>query len=644
MWRIALSLLLSTILIFPLYGQDYTTLKTTSKKTRKSFNKAASYSSRHQYTEARQLLDKALKADLKCIDVIMEQARIAYILNDQEKAIKKLEQAIALDSFYQVENLYALGMLYLEKMDPLHATGCLVRYSEEAILSEKREAQVKSKITQSEFMSTAINNPVPFNPFRLGSGINSRQDEVLPSFTVDGSKLIFTRRIEGQEDIFISDLDENGKWGVAYPLHQINTRENEGAHSVSADGRLIVFTACNRIDGYGGCDLYTTSYTNGSWSAPVNLDYPVNTPGWESQPSISADGKRLYFASNREGGKGNHDIWVAEQDRNGKWLKPVNLGPEINTKGNEEAPFIHFDNQSFYFMSDGHPGMGDYDLFFSRNINGTWEHPKNLGYPVNTPGKEGALKVDPAGRYAYFATDAKLTDHPESKNRRDQDIYRFELDESFRPKPVSYVKGKTLDADTRTPVVTTIEIFRLDEPGPSTSLATDDDGTFLTPLINGIDYGFNASAEGYLFYSDRFALAHASATKPFELEILMHPALKKDSPGIPVVLRNVYFESGSAILYPKSDYELSKLVTLLVDQPTIQIEISGHTDSVGSDEDNLLLSESRAKAVFDWLVDRGIARERLLYKGYGESQPIDTNDSELGRSNNRRTEFFIIRQ
>lgn len=283
------------------------------------------------------------------------------------------------------------------------------------------------------FRRQAMANPVPFNPENMGAGVNSPDDEYLPTLTADGQTLIFTRynRPYMAEDFYQSRLIDN-RWAKAIRMAKpLNSDENEGAGCISQDGRILYFTACNREDGLGRCDLYISYRKNGGWSTPQNLGPGVNSKAWESQPCLSIDGQTLYFVSNRDGGMGGMDIYQTHLEE-GRWTAPVNMGPTINTKGDEKSPFISFDNQRLYFASDGHIGMGGLDLFVcSRTDDGTWSTPQNLGYPINTSGDESSLIVSPDGTTALFSSD-------KFGGQGGLDLYAFALPEAVRPEPVEY--------------------------------------------------------------------------------------------------------------------------------------------------------------------------------------------------------------
>jgi outer membrane protein OmpA-like peptidoglycan-associated protein len=344
--------------------------------------------------------------------------------------------------------------------------------------------------------------------------------------------------------------------------------------------------------------------------------------------------------SNRKGGKGGMDIWKCSLKGFSEWGRPiwgnpVNLGDSVNTPGNEMSPFIHSDGKTLYFASDYWPGMGGYDIFYCHQKNDSvWSSPQNIGYPINSHKDEQGLVVDASGLNAYYSSD-----RPGSKG---MDIYSFELYKNARPNPVSYIKGKVVDEDTGLPVCAKVELIDLDN---SKSVIKGEScwekGEFLMCLPLGKEYAFNISKEGYLFYSDNFKLREiTNIIDPYILDI----KLKKIKIGSSVVLRNIFFNTGSFELLPESKIELQKLIDFLNLNKSLIIEIGGHTDNVGRADLNLKLSESRAKEVYKYLMSQNIDPARMKYMGYGLTMPVGPNDTPEGRALNRRTEFRIIKK
>jgi outer membrane protein OmpA-like peptidoglycan-associated protein/Tol biopolymer transport system component/Tfp pilus assembly protein PilF len=502
--------------------------------------------------------------------------------------------------------------------------------------------QVKTALSIIEKANIALEimrNPLSITLQNLGPEINTSNDEYINSVTADEQTLIFTRKTKKEENypqvenLYIAHKDSLG-WKIA-PL-QFNTpiAVNAGALCISPDGQTIWFTICGAPDGFGSCDLYVSQRQQNSWSNPLNLGPVINSISWETQPSISSDGKKLYFVSNRPGGVGNADIWVSNLQNNGSWGTPVNLGEPVNTPEDEYSPFIHPDGKTLYFASKGHPGMGGSDLFMTKlQPNGKWTKPINLGYPINTSGDEISLIVNPKGDKAYISSTQK-------GGLGGFDIYSFTLPAILRPDPVTYIKGIVTDAETKDLLSARFELTNLATGKVENSANSSDfDGSFLLCLQPEKEYSLTVSHSGYLFYSQHFSISEIrDANEPTILAIQLH-RIKKDNV---VILNNVFFETGSYVLLERSVSELNRLVELLKNNPTLKIKISGYTDNQGDDNINQPLSENRAKAVVLFLIKNGISPSRLTYAGFGKTKPIDTNDTEVGRAKNRRTEFIVI--
>jgi len=630
----------------------YTSGQTTSsdeKKVAKLFEQAKMAYGSKLYNKSLVILDEALSIDSNFLDAYLLKSDIYQDIDSVRLQIQVIESAIKLAPEKNIKLYYLLGKAYYRSGKYQPANDAYENYLKRANVNDPFVIRAQQSMTRCIGAVKLLNHPVPFQSVNLGDNINSEDDEYWPSITVDGKTLIFTRlvgsksnsslnRSLAQEDFYTSSLVDN-VWQPSVPLTSINTKYNEGAQTISTDGKLLFFTACTRNDGIGSCDIYFSRNKDGNWSVPQNAGEPVNSTSWESQPSISANGETLYFVSNRSGGKGGMDIWKCNLKGFSSygtpiWGNPVNLGDSINTPGNEMSPFIHSDGKTLYFASDYWPGMGGYDIFYSRQKKDlSWSTPQNIGYPINSFKDEQGLVVDAAGKNAYYSSD-----RPGSKG---MDIYSFELYKDARPTPVSYIKGKVVDEDTGAPVCAKVELTDLEN---SNSVIRGEScwekGEFLMCLPLGKEYAFNVSREGYLFYSDNFQLKEKKEIiDPYILEIKM----KKIKIGGAVVLRNVFFNTASHDLLSESKVELQKLIEFLNLNKTVSIEIEGHTDNVGSEEMNQKLSELRAKEVFKHLIANGIDENRMKYKGYGFSKPVSSNDNAEGRALNRRTEFVIIK-
>ncbi len=619
--------------------KSYTTEKTAKSKLVDMLHKGQRLSINGQLNAAVTELEKALKADSRFIDAHIEWANVKNQQGKFAEAELGYEKALAIDPSYLHGVLYSLAIVEFDQKKFDESASHMEKYLAKGKISERRKKTAEKYLNNANFAANALANPVPFDPKNMGININTPDFEYFPTLTADGEKLIFTKRRRGLEDFYISHKI-NGEWQKAVPIESVNTPENEGSQSVSANGKLLIYTGCNRKGGYGMCDLYFTEYINGKWMPVKNIGPPINTNQWEAQPFLSADGQTLYFCRDPKGGRGNIDIWTSQRLENGEWGTPKKLPETINSKGKEQVPFLHPDGQTLYFSSDGHPGMGRADIYLSTLMeNGIWGKPQNIGYPINTEKNEIALFVGLSGLIAYLASDQK-------SGFGKTDIYSFELHEAARPQPVTYVKAIVTDANTRNNLTAKVEFIDLENGQTHATSFTDNDGEFLVTLPIGKNYALNVSKEEYLFYSENFALKNIdSLNKPFELNIELQPIPETAETGRasnPIILKNVFFETGSAELKKESTAELNHLKNLLEENPKIKIQINGHTDNVGSGEDNLILSKNRAMAVYNYLIENGVLGSRLSYEGYGESMPIAPNESDRGRKENRRTEFTVI--
>jgi outer membrane protein OmpA-like peptidoglycan-associated protein len=623
-----------------LIGQNsYIVYKDLSKKEQKKFDRAEKFAKDQEYESAHRILNRLKETTPVFVDAYLKNGAIYFEQKDTASAISELEQALKIAPDYRINTHRFLATLCYDQGDfgkaVLHQSNYVKALKDQ---TEKAEGAI-FELKCYKFAEWAIKNPVNFKPVAMSDAINTDSSaEYLPSFTADELKMIFTRRTGNLENLYESTRqNQNESWSPSILSPIFNTAANEGAFNMSADGNTIIFTRCGpnpALENYNSCDLFESEFVNGIWSNPESLE-AINSYAWESQPCISENGQTLVFSSNRGGGYGKNDIYVSYKDELGSWSDPVNMGSVINTKGNEASPFFHEDGTSLYFMSDGHVGMGSYDLFLSRKKENSWLAPMNLGYPINTNKQEGALVVSLDGRTAYFAIDDERAD-----------IVSFELYEAIRPNPVSYVKGIVKDKSSNKPIAAKIEVARTDG-SQKFSLKTDQSGEFLITLATNNSYSFTVEKENYLFFSERFEFVKETGiVEPIYLEIQLDSIGRNiaEQESDEVILKNVFFPTGSSELLESSFGELSKLLSLLEEHPQIKIEIQGHTDNIGSEEDNIKLSEARAKAVYAYLQTNGIGGDRLRYKGYGEERPVADNDIEKGRAQNRRTSFIILKE
>ena len=627
--------LISIILISNSFSQN--------KEVRDLLTQANQKFTERNYNEALNLLEQAQQLDNKNADVYFAFGTIYREMNMYGSMAVKYKQACDEIGKERPEFYLMLGGVQVQQEKYEEAKQTFTEYLKYAPKDSKYIKQVERNIAVCDFAKEAIKNPVPFNPINLGSGVNSKLDEYLPALNVEENELVYTRKVvneypkylgdEFQEDFYVSA--KNGEtWGDSDALRgYINTDDNEGAQTLSSDGKYLFFSACNRDDGLGGCDIYFSKRVNGNWVKPMNLGAPLNTEHWDSHPSIAPDGKTLYFSSDRPGGFGKQDIWVCTIQNNGKFSEPVNLGSKINTAGGEVFPFIHCDNKTLYFTSGGHPGMGGYDNFVSKKENGEWGIPKNLGYPINTYGNESSLIVNAKGNTAYFSSDKR-------GGKGGIDIYKFDIYDEIKPQSITYLKGVIKDSESKALLSAKFELYNI-ETGEliKSAYSSSKTGEFFILVPTNVNYLINVEKDDYIFYSDNFSLKNSDNKEKIFVKNIELQAIKS---GNKVTLKNIFFETNSFKLKDESKTELQKLLSFMKKYPELKIQIEGYTDNVGDEAANQILSENRAKAVKQFLSKNGITETRITYKGFGEKNPIADNGTEKGRAENRRTEFSIV--
>ncbi|MES2776147.1 MAG: OmpA family protein [Bacteroidota bacterium] len=627
------------------HAQWYNPDKVSAKATA-TYNGAIEYAQDSKWNDAKYLLLKTLQLDPKMVDAYLSYAGICGENKQYDSAIIMYEKARSLDSFYCRDyNLpYSINLAGNGRFDDaLNAVNVFLtsgRLNERSIKAgEFRKRNYQFAIDMKKNGKDVSSQ---FAPKNLGDSINTEFLEYFPSLPIEGDKLVFTRRIFGRnEDFFESHKkpasgpvasSELAAWGKAVPLDGVNTEQNEGAQCISQDGEWLVFTGCNRREGFGGCDIYISfKMPDGSWTKAENLGPNINSEFWESAPSLSPDKKDLYFSSRRSDGYGAGDIWVSHLTAKGRWSVAENLGPAVNSAGEESSPFIHPDNQTLYFTSDGLQGYGESDLFVARKgPKGDWSIPQNLGYPINTVDSEGSLVVTADGQTAYYASDRK-------DSKGGLDLYSFAMPKNLQPIKTLWVKGKVFDAITKKGLPSGVELKDVATGTIIENVQTDETGNYLVTLPIGKEYSFTVNRKGYLFFSDTYSLIDNTTDSIFEKNIPLQPVAVNTM----MELKNILFETNSFKLKPSSYNELGKVVQLLKDNPTLKIQIGGHTDNVGKPADNLLLSNNRAKSVVDYLVSQGIVVTRLSYKGFGSTKPLADNKTEAGKAKNRRTELVV---
>jgi outer membrane protein OmpA-like peptidoglycan-associated protein len=613
-------------------------------KAKKHLDEAFMAFNAAEFPKALSSVNKALKADPKYADAFSLQASVYEAMRDTAHATESYRNCLRVAPEFQPMYFYYGEYLYrnkrlreaafvLSQFDsvPMKKGFIAQKHAASTRLKEKAARLRVSVQTAMDDVNIAENLKIR----NMGPSINTDKDEYWPGMPFSGDRFVFTRRLGGtgnavlQEDFFMSDLRDTA-WGKAYPAPgDINTPENEGTLSVKADGSALYYTRCNQPGGLGSCDLYVSDLDGKGWKRGNNLGSPVNGPAWDCQPAISGDGHTLIFASSRPGGYGGKDLWVSYLSQ-GKWSIPKNMGPAINTRDDDDAPFLHYDGATLYFSSLGHQGFGGSDIFMSRlGTDGQWSTPENLGSGLNTPHDEFGLYIESGGKKGYFASD-----RPGGLGRLD--IYQFLVPEKFMPKPVTYVAGLLNDVKTGLPLKARVRVVELSS---GKVVFTDSVSDFFIPLQAGGNYALFATAKGYMPRSLNFQPTATDLGNPFSVRAELTPIDAKQV----FVLNNIFFDTDKFDLKPESKEELAIVVDLMKTNAGMVIEISGHTDNQGAVDYNLKLSESRAKSVVSYLVAAGVPAARLKFKGYGDSRPAAANDTEEGRAKNRRIELVILK-
>jgi outer membrane protein OmpA-like peptidoglycan-associated protein/Tol biopolymer transport system component len=583
--------------------------------------------------DATQSLLKAIEKDSTYADAYFKLGQMSETARNEANTLKYYSKAIR---FKPDEPAYRQAYTYIgsralangeyEKAKPL-LEFALKNSPPGSMIVKQLTKQLESCTFALEAQARKLN----FEASSMGEVINAKAYQYFPVLTADRETLIFTARSEeGDENLFISRLINN-KWTKPESISpNINTPANEGTCSISADGRTLVFTSCDAKDSFGGCDLYISRKAGNEWSAPENLGANINTAAWEAQPSLSNDGHKLYFSSRRQGGFGEKDLWMSEL-RNNVWSPAMNLGSTVNTPKDDISPFIHANGHTLFFASNGYTGMGGLDLYMTEQKLNTFSKPENLGYPINTHEDQVALFITSDGKKGYYSSDYKQSIR----------LFEFDIPEelSRRFSRVNYVKGVVQDAQSKKSLSAEIELIDLKTGQTIERLQSDAlTGEYTAVLPNGSHFGLFINSKNYFNRSLSFDFSEKTDANGKVVNVLLEP-IRKD---VDIVLNNIFFDSGKAELRPESFAELDKLQKLLSQNNTLKVEISGHTDNVGKDTDNLSLSQKRAAAVVEYLVGKGVNAANIKAIGYGETRPILPNDTDENRQLNRRIEMKIL--
>ncbi len=616
--------------------------KSISKSSKKKFGKAFEYFKQQKLDNASEILLEILEKDDSYIDATLLLSQIylkqGQIEKEKELYLNYLSKNANLDVvWYNLADVYVRENNFKKAIETFSVLDTLkgVQPRVKTLAIER-----KNKIYTLDSIQS---NSVDVKITTLPNSINSEYHEYPPSFTVDGEWMYFTRLLENKnetnnffrynEDIYIAQ-----KQGMIFseptPVNHINTRDNEASIAIAPDGSFMVFTRCKTNQNNSGCDLYISFFIDGKWTKAVNMGEPVNTRYKETQPSISYDGKTIYFASDRPGGIGGLDIYSSTRDEQWNFSTPINLGDKVNSLKDEQCPYIHIDNETLYFSSNGWVGFGGQDIFYSKYVanKGEWKEAKNLGYPINTQSNEIGLTVDRLGKYAYYSGGGLSKDN-------NLDIHYFELPEYAKPQKTSYLKVFVHDKFTGEPLSANYELRDPINGAIVSNGVANNEGQFLFVLKPEKEYMLNVKHKGYLFFSEYINVKIQSIETPFIYNVDLSPI----SVGEKLILHNILFKTKSYEIQESSYPELDLVVNLLKENPTLKVEISGHTDNTGTALKNMELSFYRAWAVYKYLTKiGGIEENRLTYKGFGDTTPIASNATDFGKSQNRRTEIKIV--
>lgn len=629
------------ILLLPVVVSAQTGLDTKSKKATELYIEADNFRVRGQYPEAINALTLAIQKDKKFTEAYYRLGIVYRSMKEYERAINNFKYALTLTEDIRKKKMiwFDLGDAYMVSGQYKDAMATLSEFVAAETQNKQRINKANGWIQNAQFALDNQGVKSSFKPKPLSDTVNCFTLQYFPTLTADQQELIFTRRRgsrdEDDEDMVISYKNAQGGWLPPQSISpNINTLQNEGTCTISADGRKLIFTSCQ--NGYSGdCDLFESIKTGSQWSKPVNLGPNVNSGDWESQPTLSADGRTLYFVSDRRGGFGRNDIWYATLGPNGKWTKARNLGDRVNTQYDERSPFIHVNGRTLYFATNGLVGFGGYDIFYAEKTDNTWSAPVNMGSPINDHEDQYSLFITADGQKGYYSHEENLPNGQEKSV-----IVEIQIPENqiIRYKS-NYIKGIVTDSKTKEKLIAQIELFDINKNEIVSFVESDSiSGQYLMVLTQGSEYALYVNKRGYLFKSLNFNYSEVDHFEPLVIDIALDRAIK----GGAAILKNIFFDVDKYELKEKSFTELERILRFLAENPQISIEIGGHTDNTGNAAYNQQLSEKRARSVYNYLITKGISPKRLSARGWGPIKPVASNDTDSGRQLNRRIEFTIL--
>ncbi|MCK5846735.1 MAG: OmpA family protein [Bacteroidales bacterium] len=650
-----------------------------SKKATKLYKKAVNALKSGNKSAGAKYFSESIEESPDYLQALWAQARLN---KDPHNRYRKEDLAVAAymriieicPSFKSYYSYYYLGVIFYESKQ----YGKSYKYLEEFLnadgdkIREKHYEDALDLSDYAKFYSEIYTNEVEFNPRKLNA-VSSDKDEYLPSLSPDNERVYFTRRSKSSsapqlrsysgsayiEEFCVADRESGLKFDKGKKMAApFNMQSNEGGAALSIDNTELFYTRCKvKKDKTLNCDICYSRFEYGEWSDIETLGSNINTNDyWESMPTISSDGKLMYFVSDRPGGFGGYDIYRSTRDSTGKWSEAVNMGPSINTAGNEKSPFIHIDRQTLYFSSAdrkddatgewfaGHMGLGGYDIFYTRLNNAkAWITPKNIGFPINSRNNDLGFFVSIDGKNGFFASNKigvkEVNVYEQAQKKSDPwNIYTFKLYEGARPQKVLFVKGNLKDEETNEVMSdATIEIKNMETKEVEKIKVNSETGGYAFAMVLKSDYTMVVKKKNYTYVSKYISKTEAKFDVPVKVEVKM----QKVKVGKSYNLDDVYFSINSAELNNRSKNVIDGFYDFLIDNPSIIVEIQGHTDNVGNDKFNLILSKDRAKSVYNYLSEKGVPLNQITSKGYGELKPVAPNSTDEGRAKNRRTVFVI---
>jgi outer membrane protein OmpA-like peptidoglycan-associated protein/tetratricopeptide (TPR) repeat protein len=636
------------------FGRADTCKVPLDKKTEKAFQDGIDFFKRGNYTLADQQMKRVINTEPLCVDAwfVLGMANFKKSNSNFKEAEKDFLKVIELCPSYDVYAYYYLGEIYYgqDNFEPAAKNLSLFLRDVDKIKKDEDYNRAVELEKYAKFYLEMTNNPVPFKP-DVVDGISTPGNEYLPILSPDNQMALFTREVKIEsgknslvqesrmkEKFMYSNRLPDGKFEEGEEMPEpFNVNDNEGGATLTADNKTLFYTVCkyDNIKKYLNCDIWYSENIGGEWTQIRSVSNKINLPGsWESQPTISADGNMLYFVSDRIGGYGGYDIYRSIKSETGEWGTPINLGPVINSMGNEKSPFIHPDGKTLYFSSDGWLGLGGYDIFYTKtDEHGTWSKPKNIGYPINSPDDEVGFFVSTEGTQGFFASN-------KYSGKGGWDLYSFELYDAARPEKVLFIKGNIKSESSAEPLNARIELKNIETKKISQIPMDSITGNYVAVAPFNSDYIMTVKKAEHVYESKYISRVDSIFKIPAKVDIEMKPIELNKSYRI----NDIYFPFNSYDLTGESKVVLDQLIEFLNESGNISIQIQGHTDNIGNDAGNLKLSASRAQSVYNYLIENGIAESRLTYKGFGKSVPVADNDTEEGRAKNRRTVFVITRK